>query len=317
MSRHRVYYGLLLAALLGEPAAAQGDLSDITIETTRIADDFYVLIGAGGNIGLSVGDDGAFMIDDQYAPLTDKIKRAIAELTDREVRFIINTHWHGDHTGGNENFAQSGAGAVIVAHDNVRSRMEVEQFVPLFDHRAPPAPADALPIVTFSETVTFHWNDNTITAFHVEKAHTDGDAIVHFVEDDIYHMGDVFWTSGYPRIDAGNGGSVDGVIRAVERVLEAAGENSQIIPGHGEPPPRGLDALRSYLAMLTSVRDSVQKLIDQGLSEQAVIEAKPTERFDAELGGGYVSPDLFARSVYSSLREQALDAHPTGKSRQH
>ncbi|MEX2124806.1 MAG: MBL fold metallo-hydrolase [Woeseia sp.] len=304
MARWTIYFGFFVAVTVGQPAAAQSDFSEVEIETTPIGDGLYVLIGAGGNIGLSAGNDGAFLIDDQFAPLTDKIRRAIAEVTDEEVRFIINTHWHGDHTGGNENFAQ--AGAVIVAHDNVRSRMQVEQFVPLFDHRAPPAPADALPIVTFSEAVTFHWNDKTIRAFHVEKAHTDGDAIIHFVEDDIYHMGDVYWTSGYPRIDAGNGGSVDGVIKAVERVLEAADEDSRIIPGHGNLPPRGLAALRSYLLMLTGVRDEVQSLIDQGLSEEGVIAAKPTRRFDGDWGADR-SPDSFAQIVYTSLKEQARD----------
>jgi glyoxylase-like metal-dependent hydrolase (beta-lactamase superfamily II) len=243
---------LLSAFTLAQPALAQQDFSEVDIETVGIADGLYVLIGAGGNIGLTVGDDGAFLVDDQYAPLTEKIKQAIGAVTDKEVHFVINTHWHGDHTGGNENFGE--AGAVIVAHDNTRSRMAVEQFVPLFDHRAPPSPADALPIVTFSDTVTFHWNDKTIHAFHASHAHTDGDAIIRFVEDDVYHMGDIYWTSGYPRIDVGNGGSVDGVIAAVERVLAMADADSRIIPGHGPLPPRGPAALRSYLEMLTGVR---------------------------------------------------------------
>jgi glyoxylase-like metal-dependent hydrolase (beta-lactamase superfamily II) len=260
----------------------------------------YVLIGAGGNIGLTVGDDGAFLVDDQYAPLTEKIKQAIGAVTDKEVHFVINTHWHGDHTGGNENFGD--AGAVIVAHDNTRSRMAVEQFVPLFDHRAPPSPAGALPIVTFSDTVTFHWNDKTIHAFHASHAHTDGDAIIRFVEDDVYHMGDIYWTSGYPRIDVGNGGSVDGLIAAVERVLAMADADSRIIPGHGPLPPRGPAALRSYLEMLTGVRGEVQAMIDRGLSEEEVIAAKPTRRFD-DAWGSDRSPDSFAQIVYRSLQE--------------
>jgi cyclase len=291
---------LLIALLLARPALAQQDFSDVDIETVGIADGLYVLIGAGGNIGLTVGDDGAFLVDDQYAPLTEKIKQAIGAVTDKEVRFVINTHWHGDHTGGNENFGE--AGAVIVAHDNTRSRMAVEQFVPLFDHRAPPSPPGALPVVTFSETVTFHWNDKTIHAFHVSRAHTDGDAIIRFVEDDVYHMGDIYWTSGYPRIDVGNGGTVDGVIAAVERVLEMADADSRIIPGHGPLPPRGPAALRSYLDMLTGVRGEVQAMIDQGLSEEEAIAAKPTRRFD-DAWGGDRPPDSFAQIVYQSLQE--------------
>jgi glyoxylase-like metal-dependent hydrolase (beta-lactamase superfamily II) len=300
MTRWNLCPALLIALSLAHPAAAQPDFSGVDIETVGIADGLYVLIGAGGNIGLSVGDDGAFLIDDQYAPLTEKIKRAIGAVTDKQVRFIINTHWHGDHTGGNENFGE--AGALIVAHDNTRSRMAVEQFVPLFDHRAPPSPAGALPIVTFSETVTFHWNDKTIHAFHVAHAHTDGDAIIRFVEDDVYHMGDVYWTSGYPRIDVGNGGTLGGVIAAVERVLEMADADSRIIPGHGPLPPPGPSALRAYLEMLTGVRGEVQSLIERGLSEEQVIAAKPTRRFD-DAWGGDRSPESFAQIVYRSLRE--------------
>ena len=293
---------LSVAALLAAtPAAAQRDFSDVEIRTVPVVEGIYVLIGAGGNIGLSVGDDGAFLVDDQYAPLTERIRAAIGELTDREVEFVINTHWHGDHTGGNENFAE--AGSIIVAHDNVRTRLQSEQFVPLFDHRAPPSPDEALPIVTFSDAVTFHWNDKTIRAFHVEHAHTDGDAIIEFVEDSVFHMGDIYWTSGYPRIDVGNGGSVDGVIAAVGHVLDQADADSRIIPGHGELPPRGIAALRDYLAMLEDIRGNVGALVDQGRSEEQVVAARPTERYDAKWGGGYVDADTFTRSVYLSLKE--------------
>lgn len=291
---------LLIALVAATPAIAQRDFSDVEIRTVALTDDLYVLIGAGGNIGLSTGDDGAFLVDDQYAPLTDRIRAAIGEVTDDDVRFIINTHWHGDHTGGNENFAEQGA--IIVAHDNVRKRMQVEQFVPLFDHRAPPSPEAALPVVTFSDTVTFHWNGKTIHAFHVEHAHTDGDAIIVFEEDNVFHMGDVYWTSGYPRIDVGNGGSVDGVIAAVETVLERANERSRIIPGHGELPEPGLAGLRSYVLMLKGIRDEVQRLIDDGMSEAEAIEARPTRNYDAEWGGGR-TPASFTQIVYRDLVE--------------
>lgn len=292
--------GLAAIAAAGQ-AAAQRDFSEVEIRTVLVSDGIHVLIGAGGNIGLSTGADGPFLIDDQYAPLTDKIRAAIGEITDAEVEFIVNTHWHGDHTGGNENFAETGS--IIVAHDNVRTRLQAEQFVPLFDHRAPPAPDEALPIVTFSDAVTFHWNGRTIHAFHVEHAHTDGDAIIQFVEDNVFHMGDVYWSSGYPRIDVGNGGSINGVIAAVDEVLGRAADGSTIIPGHGELPASGLPALREYRRMLTSIRDNVQALIDQGMSEEQAVSARPTESFDAEWGGGYVTADKFARSIYISLRE--------------
>jgi glyoxylase-like metal-dependent hydrolase (beta-lactamase superfamily II) len=300
----RRYFKLIIAATtmaVAGPAAAQRDFSAVEIQTVRVSDGIHVLVGAGGNIGLSTGTDGAFLVDDQYAPLTTKIWAAIGEITDAEVEFIINTHWHGDHTGGNENFAASGS--TVVAHDNVRTRLRTEQFVPLFDHRAPPAPDGALPVVTFSDAVTFHWNDKTIHAFHVERAHTDGDAIIHFVEDDVFHMGDVYWTSGYPRIDVGNGGSLDGVIAAVDKVITKAADGSTIIPGHGELPTSGLTALREYRRMLKSIRDNVQALIDQGMSEQQAVSARPTESFDADWGGGYVTAEKFVQSVYVSLTE--------------
>lgn len=292
---------VLTALAVAVPALAQRDFSQVEIRTEPVADGIYVLIGAGGNIGLSAGRDGAFLIDDQYAPLTEKIRAAIGEITDRDVQFVINTHWHGDHTGGNENFA--GTGSIIVAHDNVRTRLQTEQFVPLFDHRSPPAPAEALPIVTFSDSVTFHWNDKTIHAFHVEHAHTDGDAIIHFLEDGVFHMGDVYWTSGYPRVDVGNGGSVDGVIEAVRQVIDKANGGNRIIPGHGQLPPPGLAALRDYEKMLSTIRSNVRALIDQGMSEEEVIAARPSQRFDADWGGGYVTADRFVRSVYISLSE--------------
>lgn len=300
----RRHFKLILAAITMAatgPVAAQRDFSAVEIQTVRVSDGIHVLIGAGGNIGLSTGTDGAFLVDDQYAPLTAKIRAAIGEITDAEVEFIINTHWHGDHTGGNENFAAGGS--IVVAHDNVRTRLRTEQFVPLFDHRAPPAPDGALPVVTFSDTVTFHWNDKTIHAFHVERAHTDGDAIIHFVEDDVFHMGDVYWTSGYPRIDVGNGGSLDGVIAAVDKVIGKAADDSKIIPGHGELPAPGLTALREYRTMLASIRDNVQALIDQGMSQQQAVSARPTESFDADWGGGYVTAEKFVQSAYVSLTE--------------
>ncbi|MEJ8569686.1 MBL fold metallo-hydrolase [Elongatibacter sediminis] len=291
----------IFTALSSLPALAQRDFSEVRIETVPLGSGLYVLIGSGGNIGLATGDDGAFVIDDQFAPLTDKIRTAIAAVTERDVQFVLNTHWHGDHTGGNENFAD--AGALIVAHDNTRTRMQSEQFVRIFEHSAAPAPAGALPVVTFASEMTFHWNGKTIRGFHVEHAHTDGDVIVQFVEDDVFHMGDTFWTSGYPRIDAGNGGNVKGVIAAARAVLSRAGENARIIPGHGAVPDAGTGTLESYLAMLENTADAVQKLVDRGLDEEAAVAARPTAAFDAEWGQGYVSPERFVRSLWVSLAE--------------
>ena len=191
-----------------------------------------MLTGSGGNLGLSVGKSGTYLIDDQYAPLSDKILAAIKAITPDPVRFVVNTHWHGDHTGGNENLGK--AGALLVAHENVRRRMSTRAVHRgLRTGRSPPSPEDALPVVTFTDAITFHWNGDEIRVYHVPPAHTDGDSIVHFVKADVVHMGDLFFNGGYPFIDTSSGGRVDGVIEAADRVLAGIGEKTRIIPGHG------------------------------------------------------------------------------------
>lgn len=208
--------GLLAAA----PVTAQ-NMDDVQIRTERVADGVYMLVGQGGNIGLSVGEDGAFVIDDQFAPLTEKILAAIAAVTSEEVRFVFNTHWHGDHTGGNENMGE--AGALIVAHENVRERMSVEQVLERVGRpvsTTPASPDGALPVVTFTEDVTFHINGDDLHAFHVANAHTDGDAIVHFERANVVHMGDTYFAGGrFPFIDTASGGSIDGLIAALGDAL--------------------------------------------------------------------------------------------------
>ncbi|HEX7080573.1 MAG TPA: MBL fold metallo-hydrolase [Gammaproteobacteria bacterium] len=290
------------AAFLGNTdAAAQQDLAPPTIRTVRITDSLYMLVGNGGNIGLSVGSDGALLVDDQFAMTTDAVLAAVDEVSDGGVRLVINTHWHGDHTGGNENLSR--AGAIIVAHDNVRERMSREVYLPLFDSRTPPAPAAALPVVTFSSDTTLHWNGETIHVIHVPNAHTDSDSIVHFVDSNVIHMGDTLWTSGYPRIDsdAAGGGSVQGMIDAVEKAMSLANDETQFIPGHGDLPERGTAFLEEYVSMLRTIQERVRGLIEQGLSEEAVVAAEPTREFDERWGGGYMSPEQFTRVVYRSL----------------
>jgi cyclase len=282
------------------PAPAQQDFSQVTIGTAQVADNIYVLFGAGGNIGVSVGDDGTLLVDDQFAPLTEKILAAVAEIDSGAVRYVINTHWHGDHTGGNENLGA--LGAVIFAHDNVRARMSTDVYLPMFEMRTQPAPLIARPAITYADEATIHWNGETIRVFHVPNAHTDGDSIVHFQEANVIHMGDTLWTSGFPRIDSQlGGGSVAGVIDAVEGAISMANEETQFIPGHGDLPPRGTAFLREYVTMLRDVQTSVSDLIESGLSEEAVLAAAPTAEYDAQWGQGYMSPELFTRVVYASL----------------
>lgn len=276
---------------------AQEDMSDVTIEPVEVRDSVHVLYGRGGNIGVSSGEDGVILIDDQYAPLTDRIRDAVASIHPGSVRFVLNTHWHGDHTGGNENLGE--AGAIIVAHDNVRERMSTEQFMAAFDRTVPASPEAALPVVTFNDTVTFHWNDDTITVEHTPHAHTDGDSIVHFEQADVLHMGDTFFSSGYPFVDMGSGGTVQGMIAAVERGLELADESTAIIPGHGEITDR--DGLEDYHHMLSTITGRVRDRIARGEPLETIRSAGVTEEFDERWSSNFIDSDRFVGFVYRSL----------------
>ena len=284
---------LVLAFVLTTSLAGQ-DMRDVSINSIRITDSVYMLTGRGGNIGLSVGEDGVFLIDDQFAPLTDKILAAVAELTDDPIQFVVNTHWHPDHTGGNENLGE--AGAIIVAHENVRKRMSTEQFIAAFNNRSPPSPAEALPVITFNDSITFHYNGDELRVAHMESAHTDGDSVIFFRKANVVHMGDTYFNGMYPFIDVGSGGSIDGMIEAARRVLGQVNDQTKIIPGHGAlSDTRGLLA---YVEMLEIVRGRVQKLVDEGNSREDVVAARPTRDFDAQWGGGFLEPDKWVGIVY-------------------
>jgi len=287
---------LALLANLAVPAAAQ-DFARATITTVPVRDGIYMLMGQGGNIGVSVGADGVLLIDDQYAPMNDKIVAALAEITGQPVRMVLNTHWHGDHTGGNELFAESGA--LVVAHDNVRTRMSAKHFSSFFRSESPPSPAGALPVVTFDRAVTLHVNGMTIKAEHVPPAHTDGDSIVWFREANVVHLGDTYFNGLYPFIDVDSGGSVRGMIAAVDGVLPRIDDATQVMPGHG--PLSNRDELLRYRAMLATVSDSIARLIGSGRSKPEVIAAKPSAAFDADWGGGFIKPDQWVGLVYESL----------------
>jgi cyclase len=287
-----------VAVVAFRPAAGQPpDFSQVTIKTESLAAGVHMLAGAGGNIGLSVGDDAAFIVDDQFAPLTEKIVAAIKALTDKPVKFVINTHWHGDHTGGNENFGK--AGAVIVAHDNVRKRLSTEQFNEFFKRTMPPAPKDALPIVTFSESATLHLNGDEVRMVHVAPAHTDGDSIVHFTKANVLHMGDLYFNGSYPFIDVSSGGDVNGIVAAADQALAIANESTKIIPGHG--PLGTKSTLKQYRDVVATVRDRVAALIKEGKTLADVQAARPSKEFDAIWGTGFSKGEQFVAIVYSSL----------------
>jgi cyclase len=286
-----------LAAAFLAPVFAQQDFSKVEIKTTQLSSTAYMMEGSGGNLGLSIGEDAVFVIDDQFAPLSEKISAAIAKLTAKPVKFILNTHWHFDHTGGNENFAK--AGAIIVAHENVRKRMDSEQFIEFLRMNIPAAPKASLPVVTFAGTVTFHLNGDEMRAIHVPRAHTDGDAIVHFVKSDVIHMGDAYFNGFYPFIDTSSGGTVGGVIAACDRVLAIAGDNTKIIPGHG--PLSNKAELKTYRDMLATISGRIEKMISEGRKIEEITAANVSADFDAKWGKGFIAPAKFAEMIAMNI----------------
>jgi len=293
---------MLAAALLfvAAPVAAQANYDTVKVQTIPAGPGVYMLLGAGGNIALSVGDDFAFLVDDQYAPLSEKILAAVKAVTSKPIRFLVNTHWHGDHSGGNENM--NNAGVIIVAHDNVRTRMSSEQFIAAFNSKVPASPKGALPVVTFSQSVAFYNGGETIHVVHVPPAHTDGDALVHFVRGNTIHMGDNFFNGRYPFFDLSSGGSFEGVINAVNSAIPYVNDSTKVIPGHG--PLAGKTELVAYRDVLVKVRDRVAALIKQGKTREQVIAAKPSAEWDATWGSGFMKPDVFLGMVFDSMKKK-------------
>ncbi|MEP7067780.1 MAG: MBL fold metallo-hydrolase [Usitatibacter sp.] len=282
--------------MIGTAATAQ-DFSKVEIKTTRLGETTYMMEGAGGNLGLSVGDDAVFLVDDQFAPLSERISAAIAKITAKPVKFLLNTHWHYDHTGGNENFGK--AGSIIVAHENVRKRMSSEQFIEFMRTTVPASPAAALPMVTFASSVTFHVNGEEVRAVHVPRAHTDGDAIVHFARSDVIHMGDTYFNGMYPFIDTSSGGTIDGVVAACDRALAIAGDATRIIPGHG--PLSNKAELRIYRDMLATVAARIKKMIADGRKLEEITASDATADFDEKWGKGFIKADKFREMVAMNI----------------
>jgi glyoxylase-like metal-dependent hydrolase (beta-lactamase superfamily II) len=287
------------AALFASVASAQQDFSKVEIQTEKLADTVYMMTGAGGNLGLSVGEDAVFVIDDQFAPLTPRIQAAIAKLSSKPVRFVLNTHWHFDHVGGNENLGK--AGALIVAHENVKKRMSVEGFIEFFGMKTQPEPKVALPVVTFTRDLAFHLNGDEIRVFHVARAHTDGDSIVHFAKSDVIHMGDSFFNKLYPFIDTSSGGTVQGVLVAADRVLKMAGDKTQIIPGHGPLASKG--DLKTYRDMLAAVSGNIRGQIRARKTLEQVVASKPSAKYDEVWGKGFLPPEKFVAMLYGNIKK--------------
>jgi glyoxylase-like metal-dependent hydrolase (beta-lactamase superfamily II) len=269
----------------------------LQMASQKLRDNFWLLTGPGGNIALVVGPDAVYLIDDQLQPLTPKLKAEIAKVTDKPVRFVVNTHWHRDHTGGNQAFGE--AGAVILAHDNVRKRLASEQFIAALNRRVPPSPPSGLPLITFADSLTLHLNGDDVEVLHVEPAHTDGDSIVRFHKADVIHMGDTLMTMGYPFVDRSSGGRFDGFIAAAERALALAGPQTRIIPGHGPATDRA--GLVQWRDMLRTIRERVAKAVADKKSLAEVQAAHPSAEWDARLGKGFITPDVLVKSLYEEL----------------
>jgi cyclase len=291
--------GLLLAAAAADKNAHSGsgepDFSKVQMKSTQVSGNVWMMEGMGGNIGVLAGDDGLLVIDDQFAPLAQKIQAALKEISLKPVRFLFNTHWHGDHTGGN--LAMAEAGAIIVAQDNVRKRLSTEQVIALHGGRkVPAAPAKAWPVVTLDDEIEFHLNGEDVRVLYVPAAHTDGDCIVHFPKADVIHTGDVF-TAGFPILDYGSGGTLDGYIQAEEKVLSLAGPSTKIIPGHGGVADKA--AVQAKHDATVKLRDRIVAMIDQGKTLAQIKAAKPTAEVDAKWTTDFVKPDLFVEMAYN------------------
>jgi cyclase len=286
-----------LAATAALTAQAQQDFSKVEIKTQKLSDTTYMMTGSGGNLGLSVGPDAVFLIDDQFAPLTPKIEAAIKQITDKPIKFVVNTHWHFDHTGGNENLGK--AGALIVAHDNVRKRMSTDQLIPFLNMNTKASPKEALPVITFSADTTFHINGDEVQAIHMPNAHTDGDSIVYFKKSNVVHMGDIYFNGFYPFIDTASGGTVDGVIAAVDKALALGNNDTKVIPGHG--PLSNKTELKAYRDMVSTLSGRIKAQVKAGKKLEEIVAAKPTADHDEKWGKGFIKPDKWVEMVVMNL----------------
>ena len=305
----RLMIGLVLAVLamaagptLGKPLVTLPDWKTVKVTTQDLGHGIYMLQGFGGNIGVSVGPDGIFMVDDEYAPLTKKIRAALRAISDQPVRFVVNTHWHMDHVGGNENFAK--AGALIIAHKETRRIMAMFVDTPSSpeNDEAQFSPR-ALPMLTYDTALTFHLNGETIEVRHVAPAHTSGDSIVFFHQANVIQTGDTYFNGFYPFIDVRFGGSIDGMIALYDQLYAMADADTKIIPGHG--PIANRENVREYQAMLRTVRDRVARAIAKGTTIQQLVAAKPLADLDPKWGGNLIKAGMLLPMVYKDLQKHA------------
>ena len=274
------------------------EFDKVEIETEKAGDGVYVLFGDGGNIGVCIGEDGALLVDSQFAELNEKVTAAIAAIKDVPVRYVLNTNWHYDHVSGNKSLAEGGA--IIIAQIDTRKRMITEQYHPMFDTKVPPYPEAALPTMTFAKSITLHFNGGDIHAFHIKNAHSDSDIVIHFKNANVIHAGDIVFSGGFPFIDIPHGGSVNGMIKAVDHLLEMVDQETKIIPGHG--PLTDRKGLKEYRDMMITVRDRIKKKMDKGKTLEEILASNPTEGFE-KMGIG-VPAEMFVTIIYSELSQE-------------
>ena len=291
MRKTFLFASLLLATAV---SGQQRDFSKVEITATKVAGSVYMLSGMGGNIGVSVGDDGIVMVDDQYAPLAPKIRAALKSITDKPIKFVINTHYHGDHTGGNEIF---GAEAPLIAHENARKRMEMG--VKGLTREVPPSPKGALPVVTFDSRLTIHANGEDVRAIHFPQGHTDGDSVIWFTKSNVVHMGDDYFNGMYPFVDIDSGGSVRGLIRNIEKVLGTIGDDTKVIPGHGALSDKA--GLRAYLETLKGSLAVVEAGLKAGKTAAQLKEEKALAKWDT-WGQGFIKTDMWIDTLARELK---------------
>ena len=284
----------LIGSAMGQ---APVDYSKVQIETVKLAPNFYVLNGQGGAIGVLTGPDGVLMVDSQFAPLTEKIVVAIKQVSNTPIKFLINTHVHGDHTGGNENLGKMGV--TIFAREELRNRLA---------HPAPgangapgtPAPSAALPVITYSGPLTFHMDGEDVQAIPIPKAHTDGDTLVYFPNANVIMIGDYFRSLGYPNIDRANGGSLPGMLAGIDAAIKLCNATTKVVPGHGEITDR--NGLTAHRDMIIAIRDKIAPMVSQGKTLPEVVAAKPTADYDAKVPGVGTTGERFIGQVYAELK---------------
>jgi glyoxylase-like metal-dependent hydrolase (beta-lactamase superfamily II) len=289
--RYLAMSAVLAAAAAATAGQAQQDFSNVQIKATKLASNFYALEGQGGTMGALVGPDGVFLVDSQFAPLTEKIVAAIKQISDGRIRFLVNTHVHGDHTGGNENFSK--LGVTIFARDELRARLAA-------GGRGGPPPAATLPLVTYRGPVTFHMDGEDVQLIPVPAAHTDGDTMVYFPTANVIMTGDFYRSLGYPNIDRTNGGSLKGMLDGLNAVVNLAKPDTKVIPGHGEIVDKS--AVAAHRDMIIAVRDRVSRLVAQGQPQEQVVAAKPTADYDAKVPQSQQTSERFIGQLYAELK---------------